>query len=87
MVKDYALVQIVHWGGVHAHRQGEYGKWMLIFFVRDLHNAYVVAEYEVWPSMLSKKLAMVKDYVIVHCANNQLGGEVHTDRGGMDIGC
>ena len=42
--------------------------------MRDLHNAYVVAEYEVWPSMLSKKLAMVKDYVIVHCANNQFGG-------------
>ena len=24
--------------------------------------------------MLSKKLAMVKEYVIVHCANNQFGG-------------
>ena len=55
--------------------------------MRDLHNAYVVAEYEVWPSMLSKKLAMVKDYVIVLCANKQLGEGVHTDRGGMNIGC
>ena len=54
--------------------------------MRDLHNAFVVAEYEVWPSMLSKKLAMVKDYVIVHCANSQFGG-VHTDRGGMDFVC
>ena len=36
--------------------------------------------------MLSKKLDMVKDYVIVQ--NNQLGGGgVHTDSGGIDIGC
>ena len=49
--------------------------------MRDLHNAYVVAEYEVWPSMLSKKLAMVKDYVIVHCANNQFGGGGYTKTG------
>ena len=42
--------------------------------MRDLHNAYVVAKYEVWPSMLWKKLALVKDYVIVHCAKSQFGG-------------
>ena len=37
---------------------------------------------ELWPCMLWKKLAMVKDYVIVHCANIvYLGEGVHTDRG------
>ena len=77
MVKDYVIVQIVRWG-VHAHRQGEYGKWMLISCERPSQClCNVVAEYEVWPSMLSKKLAMVKDYVIVHCANNQFGGGTH----------
>ena len=33
--------------------------------MRDLHNAYAVANNELWPCMLWKKLAMVKDFVIV----------------------
>ena len=71
MVKDYVIVQIVHWGGGYTHTDRGSMESGCLFLVRDLHNAYVVAEYEVWPCMLSKKLAMVKDYVIVHCANNQ----------------
>ena len=46
--------------------------------MRDLHNAYVVAKYEVWPSMLWKKLTLVKDYVIVHCAKSLFGGYTQT---------
>ena len=75
-------------GGGGTHRQGRYGYWMLNLCGGDLHNAYFVAKYEVWPSMFSKKLPMVKDYVIVHSANSQffcLGG--HTDKGDMNIGC
>ena len=48
------------------------------FFVGDLHNAYVVANYEFWSSMLWKKLAMVKES---NCGNSQLGEGVLTDRG------
>ena len=47
---------------------------MLIFFVGDLHNAYVGANYEFWSSMLWKKLVMVKD---CNCGNSQLGGGTH----------
>ena len=48
-------------------------------FVGDLHNAYVVVKYELWSSKLWKKLAMVKDLVIV--ANSQLGGGGYTQTG------
>ena len=69
MVKDYVIVQIVNLGGGGTHRQGEVWK-DVIFCVRVLYNAYVVVKYELWPSILWKKLAMIKD---CNCANSQFG--------------
>ena len=69
-------------GMIHADR-GDMERGCQIF-VGDLHNAYVVVKYEFWLSLLWKKLAMVKDFVIVQIVN---GGGVHTDRGGMERGC
>ena len=42
------------------------------------------AKYELWPSMLWKKMTMVKDCVIVQIVN--LGGYTQTG-GGMKRGC
>ena len=53
---------------------------MLNFCARVPYNASVVAKYELWPSMLWKKLAMVKDCVIVQIVN--LGGTWYTQTGG-----
>ena len=41
----------------------------------DLHNAYIVAKYELWPSELWEELAMVKDCLIVQMVN--LGRGTH----------
>ena len=82
MVKDYGIVQIVNLGG--THRQGEVWKGDVIFCVRVLYNAYVVVKYELWPSILWKKLAMVKDCVIVQIVN--WGKGVHIDRGSYGKG-
>ena len=38
-------------------------------YVEDLNNVYVVAKYELWPSVLLKTWAMVKDCVIVQIVN------------------
>ena len=54
---------------------GRYGKEMLNLCVRVLNNAYVVVKNELWPSILWKKLAMVKD---CNCANNKIGGYTQT---------
>ena len=65
MVKDFVIVQIVNLGGgVHTGRE-RYGYRMLNLCGRPSQCLYVVAKYEIWSSMLWKKLAMVKDYVIV----------------------
>ena len=72
---NYANSQL---GGGGTHRQGRYRNQMFNF-LGDLQNAYVVVKYELWSSMLWKKLVVVKDFV-KFCAKSQFGG-VHTDRG------
>ena len=42
-------------------------------FVGDLYNAYVVAKYDLWPSVLLKKLAM-HGQRLCNCANSQFYG-------------
>ena len=49
--------------------RGRYGKGMLNFCVRVLYNAYIVAKYELWSSMLWEKLAMIKDCVFLQIVN------------------
>ena len=82
IVKDCVIVQIVNLGGYTW--AGRYGKEMLNFCVRVFYNAYVVAKYKLWSSMVWEKLAMVKDCVIVQIVKFYWGGGLHTDRGGIE---
>ena len=78
-------MQIINLGGYGYLKIGEVWISDVNFFVGDLHNAYVVANYEFWSSMLWKKLAIVKD---CNCGNSQLGeGGTHRQGGrGMERG-
>ena len=62
------IVQIVNFGG---HTQTGGGMEMGCYiYVGDLYNAYVVAKYDLWPSVLLKKLAM-HGQRLCNCANSQ----------------
>ena len=84
VVANFELTKYVEgMAGEAIHGQGEIWKGdvkCLCERLRVLYNAYVVAKYELWLSMLWEKLAMVKDCVIVQIVNF-LGG-LHTNRGG-----
>ena len=69
-------MQIVNWGGGGTDRERYRNR--MFNFLGDLQNAYVLVKYELWSSMLWKKLAMVKDFVIVQIVIG--GGGVHTYR-------
>ena len=60
--------------GGRCHTQTEGGMEMGCYiFVGDLYNAYVVAKYDLWPSVLLKKLAM-HGQRLCNCANSQFYG-------------
>ena len=70
-------MQIINLGGGYT-QTGEVWISDVNFFVGDLHNAYVGANYEFWSSMLWKKLVMVKD---CNCGNSQFGGGGYSQTG------
>ena len=88
MVNDFVIVQIVNLGR-GTHRMGRYGYPMLYLCARPsvLHNAYVVAKYEFWSSMLWKKLTMAKVYVTVQIVHWGGGGARTQTGGSMESGC
>ena len=76
MIKDYVIVHCAnsHFGAGGYTQTGELWILDVNILVRDFHNAYVMANYEFWSSMLWKKLAALGQRLIVEIVNLGRGG-------------